>query len=274
MQPSDKPQLTVFTPTYNRAYILPRCYASMCRQTCQDFIWLVIDDGSADETLALLAQWQQEPHGFRLEYIHQENQGMHGAHNTAYGNIRTELNTCIDSDDYMPDDAVENILQFWNEAPRDPKLAGFLALDCYGTGELVGTPFPQTVTKARYYDYYHTFGVTGDKKFILRSELSRLYPYPRFPQERYVGLALKYYQLDLDYELLCLNKPVCVVEYLPDGSSRNMLRQYWRNPRGFLHFRFTLLRLPYAGLRFKLRQALHILPESLMYLLRFFGRAR
>ncbi len=263
-----EPQLTVFTPTYNRAYILPKCYESMMRQTCQDFIWLVIDDGSADQTPALLERWQREPHGFRLEYIRQENQGMHGAHNTAYANITTELNTCIDSDDAMPEDAVETILRFWNESARDDSVSGFLALDCYTDGRIVGTEFPEDVRRARYYDYYNKYGVRGDKKFILRTDVARRYPYPVFPGERYIGLNLKYLKLDLDYELLCLNHPVCVVEYLPDGSSRNMLRQYWRSPRGFLHYRLALMRLPFAGPGFRLRQALHIPLEAAFWVLR------
>ena len=263
------PQLTVFTPTYNRAALLTRCYASMCGQSCQDFIWLVIDDGSGDETPALLARWQAEPHDFALEYIVQENQGMHGAHNTAYENIRTELNTCIDSDDQMPEQAVETILRFWSGREKDSHVAGFLGLDVeLGSGRVIGTPFPEGVTRARYYDYYHRLGLRGDKKFVLRSDISRLYPYPLFPGERYIGLNLKYLQLDQDYELLCLNEPLVVVEYQPDGSSRNMLRQYWRNPRGFLHYRRALMRLPFAEPRFKLRQAAHIPLEAAFWLLR------
>ena len=79
--------LTVFTPTYNRAYILPQCYEAMKRQTEQDFVWLVVDDGSSDGTEELVKGWMQEEHGFTLRYVRQENKGMHGAHNLAYENI-------------------------------------------------------------------------------------------------------------------------------------------------------------------------------------------
>jgi glycosyltransferase involved in cell wall biosynthesis len=261
-------QLTVFTPTFNRAYILPRCYASMCRQSCQDFVWLVVDDGSADGTKELVAQWQREAHGFRLDYVYQENQGMHGAHNTAYARIKTELNTCIDSDDYMPDDAVEQILRFWNGSEKDESVAGFLGLDVTRDGEVIGSLLPEEIPQARYYDYYNRYGVRGDKKFVLRSDCARRFPYPLFPGERYLGLNLKYLKLDQDFTLLRLNRPLCVVEYLPDGSSRNMLRQYWRNPRGFLHYRKELLRLPFASAKFKLRQAAHLPLEAAIWLLR------
>ncbi len=90
--------LTIFTPAYNRAHTIGRTYESLCRQTSRDFEWLVVDDGSSDNTAELVRGWIAEA-DFPIRYIRQENQGMHGAHNTAYANIHTELNVCIDSDD-------------------------------------------------------------------------------------------------------------------------------------------------------------------------------
>ena len=87
--------LTVFTPAYNRAYTLHKCYESLLKQTCKDFMWLIIDDGSTDNTKELVEGWIKE-NKINIKYIYQENQGMHGAHNTAYENIDTELNMCID----------------------------------------------------------------------------------------------------------------------------------------------------------------------------------
>ena len=125
-----KPIITVFTPAYNRAYTIHKTYESLKRQTNKNFKWLIIDDGSTDNTKELIEKWLQEKNDFEIIYIYQENQGMHGAHNTAYENIDTELNVCIDSDDYMPDDAIEKILSFWN-VNRNDKLAGIIALDAY-----------------------------------------------------------------------------------------------------------------------------------------------
>ena len=105
-------KLTVFTPAYNRAHLLPRLYQSLCDQTNSNFNWLIIDDGSIDETKLVVDGWIKEGR-IAIQYIYQENQGMHGAHNTAYKNITTELNTCIDSDDYMPINAVDLILKKW-----------------------------------------------------------------------------------------------------------------------------------------------------------------
>ena len=101
--------LTVFTPTYNRAHTLHRTYESLCNQDCKDFIWLIIDDGSTDHTDDLVKSLQQKDNGFEIQYIYKENGGMHTAHNTAYENIYTELNVCIDSDDKMAPGAVRMI---------------------------------------------------------------------------------------------------------------------------------------------------------------------
>ena len=90
--------LTVFTPTYNRKNALKRTYSSLCNQTCKDFVWLVVDDGSTDGTANLVNRWRADDNDFEIQYIYKENGGMHTAHNVAYANIKTELNTCIDSD--------------------------------------------------------------------------------------------------------------------------------------------------------------------------------
>ena len=110
--------LTVFTPTFNRAHTLPRLYDSLCRQTCDDFEWLVIDDGSTDETEKLVRDWTDEGI-LSIRYIYQENGGLYTGYNTAYANIESELNVCIDSDDAMPPDAVGSILQMWRERGSD-----------------------------------------------------------------------------------------------------------------------------------------------------------
>lgn len=229
--------LTIFTPAYNRARTLPRTYESLLRQTCKDFEWLVIDDGSTDGTRELVEDWIKEKK-IPIRYIHKKNQGMHGAHNTAYRNISTELNTCIDSDDYMPDDAVEKIVRFWERYGSD-KYAGIVGLDQTTDGHIIGTSFMDTLKETTLQEYYAKGG-RGDKKLVYRTEVIKKYPeYPLFEGERYVGLAYKYMLIDQDYKLLTLNEPLVTVEYQLDGSSYNMYHQYWRNPKGFSFFRKT-----------------------------------
>ena len=136
------PILTIFTPAYNRGHTLPRTYASLRRQDCKDFIWLVVDDGSTDNTAELVKVWQAEETEFEIRYLYKENGGMHTAHNAAYANIDTELNVCIDSDDALADGAVRCIVDLWDKTDRR-KYAGIIGLDAdMNTGKVIGTGFP------------------------------------------------------------------------------------------------------------------------------------
>ena len=103
--------LTVFTPTYNRAHTLPRTYDSLKKQDCFCFEWLIIDDGSTDGTDKLVEEWMKENNPFKIRYIYKKNGGMHTAYNTAYDNIDTELNVCIDSDDCLAPGAARKIAE-------------------------------------------------------------------------------------------------------------------------------------------------------------------
>lgn len=229
--------LTIFTPAYNRAHTIDRTYQSLINQTCKDFLWLIVDDGSTDGTKKLVEGWIRE-NKIPITYIYQENQGMHGAHNTAYKNITTELNTCIDSDDWMPHDAVEKIINAWKEHSHE-KYAGIIGLDQTADGKLIGTNFPENLKETTLQGFYEAGG-QGDKKLVYRTDIIKQYPeYPLFKGERYVGLAYKYMLIDQDWKLITLNEPLVTVEYQLEGSSFSMYRQYWNNPKGFAFFRKT-----------------------------------
>ena len=186
---------------------------------------------------------------------------MHGAHNTAYENIDTELNVCIDSDDYMTDDAVEKIIVFWNKN-KDKNIAGIIGLDSYEDGSVIGSKFPNKLKQSTLFELYHKHGVTGDKKIVYRTDLTKQYPYPIFEGEKYVGLAYKYYKIDLEYELALMNEVICVVEYMEDGSSLNMLNQYRKNPKGFAFYRLENMKNPKASLKYKFKECIHYVSSS------------
>lgn len=227
--------ITVFTPAYNRAHLLPRLYASLCAQTCKDFCWLVVDDGSTDGTGELVQGWIDEGL-LQIRYAYKPNGGMHTAHNLAYDLIDTELNVCIDSDDMMPAGAVAAILARWKIARDDPTLAGMLGLDEALGGDLIGTPFPRDGMLATLEQAYNCHGVRGDKKVVLRTEVVRQFPkYPEFPGERLVPLGSLYTQIGKRYRFLCVNEVWATVEYQPEGSSATVSRQYFQSPRGFRH---------------------------------------
>lgn len=255
-----KKALTIFTPAYNRAHTIGRTYESLCRQTCQDFEWLIVDDGSSDQTQELVEGWIKE-NKITIRYIYQKNQGMHGAHNTAYRNIHTELNTCIDSDDYMPDNAVEKIISFWNKYGSD-KYAGLVGLDCVEPGKIIGTKFSKNMKETTLTDFYAQGG-QGDKKLVYRTDIITKYPeYPLFEGERYVNLGYKYQLIDQDYKLLTLNEPLVIVEYQQEGSSANMFKQYWNNPKGFAFVRkMDMLYAP--SMKRKFEACIHYVSHSI-----------
>ena len=236
--------LTVFTPAYNRAHTLPRTYESLLSQYNKDFVWLIIDDGSSDNTQELVREWQSRENGFEIKYIKKENGGMHTAHNTAYANIDTELNVCIDSDDCMDENAVEKILSKWKEV-KDKGYAGIIALDAdMNTGNIIGKGFPEGMTETTLSGYYAQGGA-GDKKLIYRTDVINQYPpYPVFEGEKYVALAYKYRLIDQDYKLAVLDEIVCNVEYQPDGSTGTMWKQYLKNPKGFAFWRKVCMTYP------------------------------
>lgn len=237
------PFLTIFTPAYNRAHTLPRTYESLLSQDCKDFIWLVVDDGSQDNTAELVRQWQAQDNGFEIQYIYKENGGMHTAHNTAYENIHTELNTCIDSDDRLASGAVNKIKAAW-EQMRDRGYAGLIALDSDFQGHIIGKGFPDNLKETTLGGYYAQGG-SGDKKLIYRTDvITSVPPYPVFKGEKYVGLVYKYTLIDQKYKLGVLNDVICEVEYQADGSSGTMWKQYLKNPKGFAFLRKTAMTYP------------------------------
>lgn len=254
--------LTVFTPAYNRAHTLGRTYASLCAQTCKDFIWLIVDDGSQDETAALVQSWLQMDNGFAIEYIRKENGGMHTAHNVAYENIRTELNTCIDSDDKMPPDAVRAILDKWASV-KDRGYAGLIALDADFDGNVIGEGFPEGMEETTLSGYY-AGGGSGDKKLVYRTDvINSVPPYPVFEGEKYVALAYKYRMIDQQYKLAVLDRVVCQVEYQQDGHSAGMWKEYLRSPKGFAAWRRVCMQYPTSWKRL-LVDCMHYVSSSLI----------
>lgn len=255
------PTLTVFTPTYNRAYCLNKCYESLLQQTCQDFEWLIVDDGSTDNTRELVAGWKKADL-ISIRYIYKENGGMHSGYNVAYDNIFTELAINIDSDDYMPDDAVEKIVTFWHKN-GGTQYAGIMGLDVTEDGKVIGTELPNRKS-IKVYDYYNRLGGKGDKKYVYRPEVIRPYRSPEFAGERLFPTCYKYFNVDLHYEMLILNEPLCVVEYMPDGFTQNIIKHYKPNLNSYIFYREFIMTYPSATFAHRYRFAVHYVAECML----------
>lgn len=252
--------LTVFTPTYNRGYCLGNLYSSLLRQTSKDFEWLIVDDGSTDNTKNIVQAWIEE-NKISIKYLYQENQGMHGAHNTAYKNIDSEFNVCIDSDDFMPDNAVKVILR--NLINLEGQYAGLVGLDADTSGAIIGTKIPEQLNECTLSSLYEKYQVKGDKKLVYKTEIVKKYPqYPLFKGERLVPLSYLYALIDQDYKLKPINEVLVIVEYQADGSTKNILKQYKKSPRGFACFRISKINLA-TGCIDKFKNAMHLVSCSI-----------
>lgn len=250
--------LGIITTTYNRAYCIHQVYESLKRQDCKDFMWLVVDDGSTDNTKEIIEGFIAE-NIIDIEYIYQENIGMTGARNTAYDNIKTEINTIIDSDDWLADGAVGKIIEFWNKNKKEG-IAGIIALNASPDGKIVGTSLPEEIRITTFSKLFDKYKAKGDKKLIYRSELSKKYPYPVFEGEKFFPASYKFYLLDIDYEMLLMNEPVCIVDYTENSMSFNKLEQYKSCNQGFIFYRNEMMRISKSP-KFIIKQAVHYIAE-------------
>lgn len=262
------PTLTIFTSTYNRAHTLPRTYTSLCQQTCKDFEWLIVDDGSTDNTRELAEAWMEEQK-IPIRYIYQENGGLYTGYNTAYANIDSELNTCVDSDDFMPDNAVELILNLWKEKGSD-KYCGIVGLDFnVKDGQAIGGYFPTNLKEVFFVELRIKGLHYGDVKPVLRTDLmKKVAPQIGFPNEKDFNPLYMQLQLDNEYPMLVLNKNICWVDYQyqigGDSMSKNIFRQYFNSPKSFAKTRLLEMSLKHSNLKYRFRSAIHYISSCII----------
>lgn len=285
--------LTVFTPTYNRAHTIVRTYESLCRQSNDDFNWLIIDDGSVDGTrewveslgekvsasgtrfdwMGRLGEGEDANHfvakteKFIIEYVYKPNGGLYTGYNVAYATIQTELCVCVDSDDYMPDDAIEKILKCWKEKGGE-KYAGILGLDYnITTRQLIGGRFPEGLNEIFFYDLNLMKLHGGDTKPVLRTALMKeVTPQVGFKGEKNFNPVYMMLHVCDNYPVLLLNENLCNVEYQvgADSMSQGIWRQYVNSSRSFAKLRLLEMSLKHNTLRNKMRVCVHYISSCVL----------
>lgn len=256
--------LTVFTPTFNRRELLTRCYESMCRQTNKDFVWMIVDDGSTDDTKKFADEWKKNS-DLEIRYIYKDNGGLHTAYNVAIENIDTELCVCIDSDDFMPDNAVELILNFWDKYGSD-EYAGIVGLDFNLDGKVIGDPLPNQKTVNLidlFIGKYHI--VNGDRTNVIRTELYKtVAPMKVFPNEKNFNPHYMHLQISDNYDFWVLNENLRFVDYQSDGMTNSMLKQYKSSPNSFAEIRKLYLSFSGTSLKFKIKHSIHLVSSCIL----------
>lgn len=251
-------QLTVFTPTYNRIKLLQRCFEALQRQSSKDFLWLIIDDGSADDTGIVVEEWQKQIKSFEIRYVYKENGGLHTGYNKAIELLDTELAMCVDSDDYLPDDAVERILNFWNKYGSD-RYAGIVGLNCTSDGKVIGDPLPQQKSMNLIDLAIGKYPIQdGDRKNIIRSALYKaVAPMQTYEGEKFFNPHYMHLEISKKYDFLVLNENLCYVEYQPGGMSDSIFLQYYNSPQSFSEIRKLALSFKGTSWVFRFRQYIH-----------------
>ena len=221
--------ITVLTPTYNRAAMLRDLYASLVAQTSRDFCWLVVDDGSVDETEALVRSLQAEGL-LDITYIRQENRGKYVAHNTGVLHANTELIVCVDSDDLLYPHAIEATLSLWQQVRGDGQIAGIVSPKEMGETSYMKEP-PRESSLMELYNRGH---LVGETMLVFRREVLAEYLFPEVAGERFMSECVVYHQIDRHYRLAVQNEYLYRAAYQEDGLTRNIRSIQWRNPRSTL----------------------------------------
>jgi len=233
----DCTHITIFTPTYNRAYCLKGAYESLLRQTNDSFIWLIVDDGSTDGTKELVNTWIIE-NKIEIEYVYQENAGKMVAHNLAAKRCQTELFVCLDSDDQLTDTAVEEIISYWDKHKDDrDDLLGIIAPKTIinEVGEIIRTPrIPENIIYTTGSGLYQK-GYRGETAMVFRTEILRNYPFPVQEGEKFISEVSAYDAMDEKYVMITYNHPLMKCEYREDGYSNNLLKVNVANPKGVIY---------------------------------------
>ena len=229
-------RFTVFTPAYNRGYIIEQLFDSLCRQSFRDFEWVVVDDGSTDNTEEVMQRLMAKDHFFPIVYQKQPNGGKHRAWNRGVELASGELFFGCDSDDYLTDDALEIADRIERSIPEEEKkqFAGICGLKAYQDASVVG----KTFENAEYMDMTHLEriknNVVGDKSEVIYTDVWKKYKYHEFEGEKFITEATSLNRMAADgLKMRYFNAVVKIIEYRADGLSASSVAQFMNSPRGY-----------------------------------------
>lgn len=260
----NKYRITVFTPTFNRADLLHKAYAALNRQTRKDFVWLIVDDGSTDNTREVVEKWIDQTDDFRIEYIYKENGGLQSGYVEALKHVKTELCGCVDSDGYLADNSIELILETWDKGKHDG-IAGVMAFDGYEDGTIIGELLPEPVPSEIDLidlDIRNKHGKKTDRIYFIRSDIyCSAVPAKRYSGEKTMNASYILLQIALKYHFLVINKPLCLAIYNDAGLTAQGWRRYFIRPNTYADWRQFVLSIPDTPLKYKCRNIIHYIAE-------------
>lgn len=223
--------ITVFTPTYNRAHLLPRLYESLCRQTFTDFEWVIVDDGSVDNTKSLsLSLPQREGTFFPIRYFYQENGGKHRAINRGVKEAQGELFLILDSDDSLPPDSLERIAYYYEQIRDDKSFGGVCGYMAHHDGTIIGHGNDEEILDTNSIDLRNKYHVQGDMCEVFRTSVLREIPFPEILGEKFCPEALVWNRIAQKYKLRVFHHVVYYRDYLDGGLTDKIVRIRMKSP--------------------------------------------
>lgn len=223
--------ISVFTPTFNRAQLLLRLYESLCKQTFKDFEWVIVDDGSKDETREVIDHWKSRfDNVFPVRYYYQENGGKHRAINRGVKEAKGVLFFIVDSDDMLPSDALQIVAEQYDGIKGSNRFAGVCGLDGNFQGEVIGCGLPAETLDESSIAIRFKYGVTGDMKEVFRTEVLREFPFPEIEGEKFCPEMLVWNRIASKYKLRYFNRIIYSVEYQDDGITSNIIKARMLSP--------------------------------------------
>jgi glycosyltransferase involved in cell wall biosynthesis len=255
---SSTPLFTVFTPTYNRAHTLERVRASLSTQTCHDFEWVVVDDGSTDGTEALMRGWIAE-NSFPIRYFRQANRGKHVAFNRGVQEALGELFVPLDSDDACVPAALDRLRAHWFAIPVDARdrFSGITCLCMDERGKVLGGPLPAATVDGRPFEVLSEQRRSAETWTLYRTAVLRAYPFPEYPGERFVAEGLVSNRIGRQYLSRFINEALRIYYDSPDSLSRETIRIRACSPRGAIVCYGEAIELP-VRMPLRLRAAINL----------------
>lgn len=225
--------IAIFTPTYNRASLLERCYDSLLDQTDKDFTWLIIDDGSTDETRRIVDVWIREGK-IDIQYHYQENGGKHKAHNTAVENCTAEYMLIFDSDDMLDKTCVAVLKSYVSAIDSNSDVCGLIG-DKYQmkNHKLIGDQMPSGIEVINGRDLYQRYGYKGDTLRLYKVKVLKEFLFPIIPNEKFIYENVVFDQIDARYSMKIIHERLYYCDYRPDGYTANAAKIKLLNPLGY-----------------------------------------
>lgn len=226
-----KKQITVFTPTYNRAYILERVYKSLIIQTNKEFEWIIVDDGSTDNTKKIVDSWIKE-NKIDISYYYQENQGKQIAHNLGVIKSKCDLFVCLDSDDYFTNDCIEKILSTYNSIHDE--ITGIICKKRFINKKVNGS-FPN-IKYVTLMDLNYKYNYRYDTLLIYKTKLLKEHLFPKIDGEKFIPEPYVYDQIDMLGKMYLLDEKLCICEYMEDGYTNKTRELITNNSKSYAVF--------------------------------------